>query len=67
MDDPLTAREKQVLKLIAEGNTCKNISQLLYISIRTAQHHRANVLKKLNIKKMPDLVKYAISKGYIQS
>lgn len=66
-DDPLTAREKQVLKLIAEGNTCKNISQLLFISIRTAQHHRANILKKLNIKKMPDLVKYAISKGYIQA
>jgi len=64
-DDPLTAREKQVLKLIAEGNTCKNISNLLYISIRTAQHHRASILKKLNIKKMPELVKYAISKGYI--
>ncbi|MDM8539400.1 response regulator transcription factor [Desulfobacterales bacterium HSG17] len=67
LDDPLTAREKQVLKLIAEGNTCKNISSLLYISIRTAQHHRASILKKLNIKKMPELVKYAINKGYIAS
>jgi len=67
VDDPLTAREKQVLKLIAEGNTCKNISNLLYISIRTAQHHRASILKKLNIKKMPELVKYAINKGYITS
>jgi len=67
LDDPLTAREKQVLKLIAEGNTCKNISNLLYISIRTAQHHRASILKKLNIKKIPDLVKYAIHKGYISS
>jgi DNA-binding NarL/FixJ family response regulator len=64
-DDPLTAREKQVLKLIVEGNTCKAISSLLFISIKTAQRHRANLLEKLNIKKLPELVKYAICKGYI--
>jgi DNA-binding NarL/FixJ family response regulator len=66
-DDPLSTREREVLKLIVEGFTCKDISGLLHISHRTAQHHRANIQKKLKIKKMPDLVKYAMDKGYISS
>lgn len=63
--DPLSTREREVLKLIVEGYTCKDISEMLHISLRTAQHHRANVQKKLNMKKMPELVKYAMDKGYI--
>jgi len=66
-EDPLSTREKEVLKMIVEGFTCKDISGLLHISLRTAQHHRANIQKKLNIKKMPDLVKYAMDKGYIST
>lgn len=63
-EDPLTIRERQVLKLLAEGKTSREIAELLYISVRTAQHHRANVKKKLKLKKTVDLVKYAIGKGY---
>jgi DNA-binding NarL/FixJ family response regulator len=63
--DPLTTREKEILKLIVEGHTSKDISEMLHISLRTTQHHRANIQKKLMIKKMPDLVKYAMDNGYI--
>ena len=63
--DPLTARERQVLKLIAEGHTDRQIGELLFISLRTAQRHRYNIRTKLNLKHTADLVKYAISKGYI--
>ena len=65
--DPLTIREREVLKLIAEGIPNKEIADLLYISIRTVEHHRANIMQKLNIKKTANLVKYAIRKGYTSS
>ena len=60
----LTTREKEVLKLIAEAKTSKEIADLFHISIRTVQHHRANMMRKLNIKKSAELIKYAIRKGY---
>ncbi|MFH0727384.1 MAG: response regulator transcription factor [Pseudomonadota bacterium] len=60
----LTHRERQILKLIAEGNTDRQISDLLFISLRTAQRHRFNIRTKLNLKRTADLVKYAISEGY---
>jgi len=60
----LTMREREIIKLIAEGKSSKEIAGLLYISSRTVQHHRANIMRKLNIKKTADLVKYAIQKGY---
>jgi DNA-binding CsgD family transcriptional regulator len=63
--DPLTPREKEVLKLIAEGKTGKEIANLLSISVRTAEHHRANLMAKLYLKKTADLIKYAIQKGYV--
>lgn len=62
--DPLTARERQVLKLIAEGNTDRRIGELLFISLRTVQRHRYNIRTKLNLKHTADLVKYAIARGY---
>jgi DNA-binding NarL/FixJ family response regulator len=64
MSEPLTVREREILKLIAEGKSSREIGQMLYISVRTVQHHRANIMRKLNIKKTADLVKYAIQKGY---
>ncbi len=61
----LTTRERQVLKMVAEGKTSKDIAELLSISARTVEHHRANLLKKLNLSNTADLIKYAIRKGYI--
>jgi len=61
----LTTREKEVLKLIAEGKSSKEIADLLSISVRTVEHHRANIMNKLNLKKTADLVKYALQKGYV--
>lgn len=65
--DPLTTREREVLKLIAEGSPNKEIADLLYISIRTVENHRANIMRKLNIRQTANLVKYAIRKGYTLS
>jgi DNA-binding NarL/FixJ family response regulator len=62
--EPLTTREREVLKLIAEGKSNKEVADLLFISIHTVQNHRANIMGKLNIRKTADLVRYAIRKGY---
>ena len=61
----LTRREKEILKLIAKGKSNKQIGNLLFISTRTVENHRANIMKKLKLKKTADLVRYAIKKGYI--
>jgi len=63
--DPLTSREREVLKLIAEGKSSKEIANLLFISVFTVNNHRASIMDKLNLNKATDLVKYAIRKGYI--
>ena len=63
--DPLTTREREVLKLIAEGKSSKETAALLFISVFTVNNHRASIMEKLNLKKATDLVKYAIRKGYI--
>jgi DNA-binding NarL/FixJ family response regulator len=63
----LTHREKEVLKLIAEGKSSKEIADLLFISIYTVNNHRAKIIKKLGLKKTADLVRYAIREGYVQS
>ena len=62
--DTLTIREREVLKLIAEGKSSKGIAELLFISPRTAEHHRANIRKKLGIQSTADLTKHAIKMGY---
>jgi DNA-binding NarL/FixJ family response regulator len=63
--EPLTTREREVLKLTAEGKSSKEIGDLLFISYRTVERHRSNIMSKLNLTKSADLVKYAIQKGYI--
>jgi DNA-binding NarL/FixJ family response regulator len=62
---PLSAREIEIIKMIAEGKSSKEIAEILYLSFRTIQNHRAKIMKKLNLKKNTDLVKYAIHKGYV--
>ena len=61
----LTIREREVLKLLAEGKKTKEIAEALYISPFTVRRHRSNIMEKLNIKSLADLVKYAISQSYI--
>jgi DNA-binding NarL/FixJ family response regulator len=61
--DELTAREREVLKLIAEGNSNQDIADLLCLSRKTVETHRGNVMDKLGLHKVTDLVKYAIREG----
>lgn len=61
----LTHREKEILKMLAEGKTSKEIAELLYISLRTVQNHRANIMRKLGVRRTADVVKYALQKGYL--
>ena len=63
----LSPREIEILTLIAEGNSSKEIADLLSISIMTVYNHRINIKNKLNIKRNAELVKYAIQKGYTSS
>lgn len=66
-NDSLTSRERQVLQLIAEGKTDREVGDLLCISIRTVQRHHANIRKKLRLKRTADLVRYAINQGYVSN
>ena len=65
--DLLTSRERQVLQMIAEGNTDRQISDQLCISVRTVHRHHANIRSKLNLKRIADLTRYAIAQGYTTS
>lgn len=62
---PLTEREREILQLIAEGQTNREIADLLTVSIKTVQAHRANIMEKLGVHDRTDLVKYAIRTGII--
>ena len=64
--DPLTPRELQVVKLIAEGHTSDGIATALVISRKTVDHHRANILAKLEMRSVADLTRYAIRRGLIE-
>ena len=64
--DVLTARELQVLKLIAEAHTSKEIAVELVISIKTVERHRQNILDKLGMSDRVELTRYAIRRGLIQ-
>jgi len=63
--DSLSERERQVLKLIAEGKTNKDIAQVLFLAVKTVQAHRANLMRKLGMHDRTELVKYAIRKGIV--
>lgn len=64
--DPLTGRERQVLQLVAEGKTTKEIAASMGISVKTAESYRAHVMEKLNIHDTAGLVRYAIRRGLIE-
>jgi DNA-binding NarL/FixJ family response regulator len=64
--DVLTPRELEVLKLIAEANTSKEIADKLFISIKTVDRHRQNILEKLGMSDRVELTRYAIRRGLIQ-
>ena len=64
--EALTIREKEVLQCLARGMSVQDISDSLYISVHTVRRHRYNIMQKLGLKSMTELVKYAISKGYIE-
>lgn len=65
-EDLLTGRERQVLQLIAEGNTTKEIAKELHVSVKTAESHRARIMRKLDIHNVAGLVRYAVREGIIQ-
>ena len=64
--DPLTPREREVLQLIAEGHTTKEIAAALGISFKTAESHRSHLMNKLDIHVTAGLVRYAIRRGLVQ-
>jgi DNA-binding NarL/FixJ family response regulator len=64
-EDPLTPRELEVLKLVAEGYTSDEIAETLVISRKTVDRHRANILEKLRMRDRVDLTRYAIRRGLI--
>jgi two-component system, NarL family, response regulator NreC len=64
--DPLTTRERQVLQLVSEGKSTKEVAVLLGISLKTAESHRARMMQKLDIHETAGLVRYAIRRGLVQ-
>ncbi|HXY15984.1 MAG TPA: response regulator transcription factor [Terriglobales bacterium] len=63
--DLLTPREREVLQLIAEGKSNKDIANLLNLSVYTVESHRSNLMEKLNLRGLPELILYAVRKGII--
>jgi two-component system, NarL family, response regulator NreC len=64
-EDPLSDREREVLRLLALGHTNQEIAQQLYISVRTAETHRAHIMQKLGLSSRADLVRYALTQGLL--
>jgi DNA-binding NarL/FixJ family response regulator len=65
-EEPLTAREQEVLKLIAEAHTNREIGTILHVAEKTVESHRANLLRKLGMRDRVELVRYAIRRGLIE-
>ena len=63
--DLLTPREREILQLIAEGKSNKEVANLLHLSVYTVETHRANMMEKLKLKSVPELILYAVRKGII--
>jgi DNA-binding NarL/FixJ family response regulator len=66
LKDPLTPRESEVVKLVAEGHTSREIAERLVISEKTVDRHRANILEKLGMRDRVDLTRYAIRRGLVE-
>lgn len=64
--DLLTPREREILQLLAEGKTNKEVASILDLSLYTVETHRGNILQKLNLHSVPELILYAVRKGIIQ-
>lgn len=64
-DDPLSEREREVLRLLALGHTNQEIAKQLYISVRTAETHRAHIMQKLGLGTRAELVRYALANGML--
>lgn len=67
VDSDLSGREREVLQLLAEGHSNKAVAKRLHVSPKTVETHRKNIMKKLNLHCISDLVRYAIQRGIIQS
>lgn len=65
-EDPLSEREREVLRLLALGHTNQEISEQLYISVRTAETHRAHIMQKLRLSSRAELVRYALEQGLME-
>jgi two-component system, NarL family, response regulator NreC len=65
-DDPLSDREREVLRLLALGHTNQEIAKQLYISVRTAETHRAHIMQKLGLNTRAELVRYALANGMLE-
>ncbi len=65
-DDPLTPREREIVKLVAESHTSKEIAELLTVSEKTVERHRANILEKLGMRDRVELTRYAIKRGLVE-
>ena len=65
--DPLSEREREVLRLLALGHTNQEIAKMLYISVRTAETHRAHIMQKLRLNTRAELVRYALGVGLIEA
>ncbi len=63
--DLLSPREREILQLVAEGNSSKEVAALLNLSAHTVDTHRANIMQKLNLRGVPELILYAVRKGLI--
>ena len=63
--DPLSDREREVLRLLALGHTNQEIAKMLYLSVRTVETHRAHIMQKLRLTTRAELVRYAIDSGLL--
>ena len=66
-DDPLSDREREVLRLLALGHTNQEIATMLFISVRTAETHRAHIMQKLQLGSRAELVRYALAEGLLET
>jgi DNA-binding NarL/FixJ family response regulator len=62
----LTSREREVIQLLAEGKTSKEVAVALHLSVKTAETHRTNLMRKLGLHSVADLTRYAVRNGIVQ-